>query len=1190
QSPQASDGTEPNATTWWQASIDTLSEIFSVDGANAVRGIVGTAGDALIRADQLRATTGATGRGMSVGVITRGLGDIAPATRTGDLPAPSENSVYPSLEVIQSGDTDHGSGLLLLEVLHDIAPQARLVYHGAPTELDYLLAIQAMRDAGVQIVVTDVAFARHPTLSDGPTADAVKNLRDSGILVIAAAGEHGRNQVQQYSVPFNFENRFLHQFQSGDDDSGAVIAVRSRFPGTHQLGLHYRHLNGNSGQNLLNAPRLVEVDYSVVDRNISSIGSAAVPDPIRPFMAAEIEGDPVGELRYYAIELPDASAEFELELVGSNGLEFLNLPASIVGQDSISGVAAVEGVLTVGSVDVNYPELRLPGSSRGPSTIEGVARNSLDVMAPANVRVIGSGQPRFATGSGVAAAHVGAGAALIWDLIQRDGLDLAEPSNQIIQALKTTASNATSPNHNEGHGLIDIVAAAGSLNLQVNDDPFQPIVYSTLERLARQGVTVNVDTDSLRQFLSGESPIEPLLQVTVDRQAFNNGSLTSTFDFDLERDVLGALDQLDFQGKIEGRLEPAALLQFGFDVDGMYLDPTSWVGGRITLQPSLDAMWQASEVDLQGEIVAIPKLRFSEGSPRARIASVIESLEQIEIGLEQLANDDPVTIRGQLDASVAFGFLDYVDADPFSPNSENGGDPFQLRIKTGLETQAAAVTFEGLVGTSWDWTEFQLLNPDIDENGTDDFTTGVFLENVFQLGTDLLEGSGIGDYLRDVLGTFGADNLVAFQPRPLGMLPESIPPTPEADSARVRIEAGLNTLSGEALATEVDAALYDWFFGGSSSSSAEGEGAGQSILGRLQKLNPLENGFNQALEIDQFRDSLVEAIGDFRRFLSTALTLRGASDENLVEVLGDTAISLAREHMTQALRHAIEQAHDDTIQLYHSDAPARANEQGPGYIDRAVEMYRWSQTAELMGLGGEGTSPAWVLERFPIRVHTELFDFQKPVGVERLITFGIETLEVRAGLQVKNPATSIALDPGSPNYLMQFSETDFDTGELIVQLQPGKENRNEIDGQTIGRGFDFLPSLVGQNVFPTSWSPELTGTVRIPIDDVGTTRTTVRLAQSSFENGITAEGDTHLQVDGFIGIDELPLSRISSPRMEGNPSIKIRSGLGGIDSLTEDGVAIGPGQAATIVAEVWHGNGRIENAPIVFTLIGPGSL
>ncbi|MEM6472693.1 MAG: S8 family serine peptidase, partial [Planctomycetota bacterium] len=1146
-----------------------------------------------IHASDLRSRTGATGTGVRIGVITRGLGDIDAATRSGDLPGPPDpaSTSYPSLQVLNQGDNTSGSGLAVLEVLHDVAPEAQLIYHGAETELDYLLAMRAMGDAGIQIVVTNVSFPRDPTFSDGPAAAAAKDLVDSGVLVIAAAGEHGQSQVQQTASPVQVQDRVLHQFQLGDGDAGSVIAVRSRVPGTQQLGLHWRSLGDAIAQDAAAIPRLVKVDYSEVDQHILSIDSDGQIDPIRPYMVSTVDADQAGEVHYFAIELPDASTPFELEIVGSGGLEFVNLPLSLVGGDSISGPAAVPGVVTVGSVDVNTPHMRLPESSRGPSTIDGERRSSLDVMAPTNVRVFGNGQSDFASGTGVAAAHVAAGAALLWDLINRLGRNSAETPAEIRDALRSTASRANDPGNDEGYGLININAAASALNLQISDSPFQPIIYSTLERLARQGVIVNVDTDSLRGFLSGESPPVPILQVSVDRQAFDNGTLRGAFEFDLGRDVLGSLGDLSFQGQMEGRLEPAALLQFGFDVGGLYLDSNSWVGGRITLQPQLDAMWHSSEVSLQGEIVAVPRLGFADGSPRVRLSSLSESFANLEVGLLPIENSQPTTLRGSLDVGVTFGFLDYVDADPFTPNSENGGDPFQLKIETGIESDAAAIGFDDLVGAAWDWTEFRLLNPDVDGNGEEDFTTGVFLENIFQFGTDLLQGSGIGDYLRDILGAFGADDLIPFQPRPLGMLPESVPPTPEADSARARIEAGLNSLSGTALQSEVDSALYDWFYGGSSSSSAEGENTGLSILGRLQRLNPFSDDFDSSLNIDGFRESIVEALGDVRRFMSTALTLRGAGDENLIELLGDTAISVARDHMTKALSRAIQQAHDETIRLYHSDAPARRNEQGPGYIDRAVDMYRWSQTAELMGLGGEGTSPAWVLERFPLRVETQFFDFLRPVDVNRLVTIGSETLELRAGLRVKNPGTSINLDPQSADYLSHFSAIDFESGELLVQLQPGEHNRNQIDGQTIGEGFQFLPSLVGQGVFPTSWSPEVTGTVRIPLDDLGTTRTTVRLAESQVNNGVvTVDGDTHLQVTGLVGIDELPLARITSPRMEGKPSIKIKAGLGGLESLTEIGVAIGPGQTATIAAEVWHGNGKVEDAPITFLLIGEGSL
>ncbi|MEM6473965.1 MAG: hypothetical protein AAF802_30720, partial [Planctomycetota bacterium] len=198
QTPIASSEDGLQQPAWWQSSIDALSDIFNLGANNAVRGIVGTAGDELIHASDLRSRTGATGTGVRIGVITRGLGDIDAATRSGDLPGPPDtaSTSYPSLQVLNQGDNASGSGLAVLEVLHDVAPEAQLIYHGAETELDYLLAMRAMGDAGIQIVITDVSFPRDPTFSDGPAAAAAKDLVDSGVLVIAAAGEHGQSQVQ----------------------------------------------------------------------------------------------------------------------------------------------------------------------------------------------------------------------------------------------------------------------------------------------------------------------------------------------------------------------------------------------------------------------------------------------------------------------------------------------------------------------------------------------------------------------------------------------------------------------------------------------------------------------------------------------------------------------------------------------------------------------------------------------------------------------------------------------------------------------------------------------------------------------------------------------------------------------------------------------------------------------------------
>src|SRR5262249_20567563 len=110
------------------SALDTPARFWGVrairgaDRAGGRTGRVTTEGDAASRADILRAG-GVNGNGVVVGVISDGIDSVADAQATQDLPP---DVTVPNDSRCQKGSGDEGTALL--EIVHDIAPGAKLLF------------------------------------------------------------------------------------------------------------------------------------------------------------------------------------------------------------------------------------------------------------------------------------------------------------------------------------------------------------------------------------------------------------------------------------------------------------------------------------------------------------------------------------------------------------------------------------------------------------------------------------------------------------------------------------------------------------------------------------------------------------------------------------------------------------------------------------------------------------------------------------------------------------------------------------------------------------------------------------------------------------------------------------------------------------------------------------------------------
>ncbi|MFP5306138.1 MAG: hypothetical protein ACLGI7_10000, partial [Gammaproteobacteria bacterium] len=154
------------------------------------RGAVLSEGDAVHRANELRAL-GVRGANVRIGVISDGVESLAAAQSSGDLP--------PNITVLRgctsgdSADGDCDEGTAMLEIIHDLAPDAILGFCGPETSIEFIDCAQRLRgqEFGADILVDDLGFPGEPYFEDGPIAQDAAAAVAGGVLWASSAGNDG---------------------------------------------------------------------------------------------------------------------------------------------------------------------------------------------------------------------------------------------------------------------------------------------------------------------------------------------------------------------------------------------------------------------------------------------------------------------------------------------------------------------------------------------------------------------------------------------------------------------------------------------------------------------------------------------------------------------------------------------------------------------------------------------------------------------------------------------------------------------------------------------------------------------------------------------------------------------------------------------------------------------------------------
>ena len=132
-------------------------------------------------------------------MLSDGVDSLAASIASGDLPPDTE--VLPG----QAGSGDEGTAML--EIVHDLAPNAQLAFATAFTSAEsFADNIRALRAAGADIIVDDVLYFAESPFQDGPIAQAVIDVTDDGALYFSSAGNE---QNVDDGTAGNYEGDFV---------------------------------------------------------------------------------------------------------------------------------------------------------------------------------------------------------------------------------------------------------------------------------------------------------------------------------------------------------------------------------------------------------------------------------------------------------------------------------------------------------------------------------------------------------------------------------------------------------------------------------------------------------------------------------------------------------------------------------------------------------------------------------------------------------------------------------------------------------------------------------------------------------------------------------------------------------------------------------------------------------------------
>ncbi len=449
------------------AALDAVKEITPPDYGETNAGRITTEGDAIHRTNLVRTFSGFSGRGVKVGVISDGVDSRRTPQASNDLPD--------SIEVDPNSRGSGDEGTALLEIVHDMAPNAELAFSGPHTSLDMAnsilwLANEAFDGEGADIIVDDLAYYTEPFFGDGLIAEAAKDAVAGGAVFVSSAGN---NSNKHYDGDFVDGGDGFHDF----DDDANTTDISLRIGAGTTVYLQWNDEFGSSGNDydlFLCPPGLKPIKFNL--QNNFCEGSVREQDgddyPFE-FISSRSINDSIVDVYIRKFSGDDR----RLKLIVARGivLEHGVTSGGLVGHDNL------EEVLAVGAIDASDPGNDEPQiySDHGPAEVyfpTRETRNKPDVMGIDGVLITGAGsfgRPiegstfRKFYGTSAAAPHVAGIAALVMEAQRKATPDATKKTvaDSVFQNIRNTAIDLGEAGRDDtfGYGRADAISALESI-------------------------------------------------------------------------------------------------------------------------------------------------------------------------------------------------------------------------------------------------------------------------------------------------------------------------------------------------------------------------------------------------------------------------------------------------------------------------------------------------------------------------------------------------------------------------------------------------------------------------------------------------------------------------------------------------------------------------------------------------------
>ncbi|MEM7772028.1 MAG: S8 family serine peptidase [Cyanobacteria bacterium P01_A01_bin.37] len=166
-------------------------------------GTVITEGDRAMRSDHARFNHNLDGTGIRIGIISdsfNAFGNSSDDVANGDLPGNSNPNQYRQpVQVLQDDPQGIDEGRAMAQIIHDVAPGAELLFYAPTSVPDFAQGIDALVEAGADIIVDDLGFSDQPFFQDGPVSQAVARAAQRNVTYVSAVGNYGH---ASYESPF----------------------------------------------------------------------------------------------------------------------------------------------------------------------------------------------------------------------------------------------------------------------------------------------------------------------------------------------------------------------------------------------------------------------------------------------------------------------------------------------------------------------------------------------------------------------------------------------------------------------------------------------------------------------------------------------------------------------------------------------------------------------------------------------------------------------------------------------------------------------------------------------------------------------------------------------------------------------------------------------------------------------------